>query len=135
MSSDSQQNLKHLIACWALALLGAMPVAIQPFFLRVMSDALTLQSDQIGLLASADILGAVVASFSGVWWLKRFDLPSVVRIAQVSILLGYIGLIFVDSFETVLALRFLSGLFGHGIAFALGTALLYKQPTPIARLQ
>ena len=130
MSTDSQQSLKHLTACWALALLGAMPVAIQPFFLRVMSDALTLQSDQIGLLASADILGAVVASFSGIWWLKRFDLPSVVRIAQVTIVLGYVGLIFTDSFETVLALRFLSGLFGHGIAFALGTALLCRTTNP-----
>lgn len=60
-------DTKHLIGCWVMAVLGAMPFAIQPFFLGVMTESLGLTSQQVGLLASADILGVVVASFSGFW--------------------------------------------------------------------
>ena len=48
-----------------MAMLGAMPFAVQPFFLGVMTETLMLAPDQVGLMASADILGVVLASFSG----------------------------------------------------------------------
>ena len=44
--------------------------------------------------------------------------------------LGYLGLLFADTFEAVLSLRFLAGVLGHGIAFSLGTALLCRAPQP-----
>ena len=59
-----QSDRKHLVGCWVMVVLGAMPFAVQPFFLSVMSEALMLVPDQVGVLASADILGVVLASFS-----------------------------------------------------------------------
>jgi predicted MFS family arabinose efflux permease len=44
--------------------------------------------------------------------------------------LGYLGLLFANTFEAVLSLRFLAGALGHGIAFSLGTALLCRAPHP-----
>lgn len=125
-----QSDRKHLVACWVMAVLGAMPFAVQPFFLSVMSEAFMLAPDQVGLLASADILGVVLASFSGFWWTRRFSHQALVRLASVSMVLGYLGLLFVDTFEAVLSLRFLAGVLGHGIAFSLGTALLCRAPQP-----
>ena len=66
-----------------MAVLGAMPFAVQPFFLSVMSEALMLAPDQVGLLASADILGVVLASFSGFWWTRRFSHQALVKIASI----------------------------------------------------
>ena len=125
-----QSDRKHLVACWVMAALGAMPFAVQPFFLSVMSEALMLAPDQVGLLASADILGVVLASFSGFWWTRRFSHQALVKIASISMVLGYLGLLFADTFEAVLSLRFLAGVLGHGIAFSLGTALLCRAPHP-----
>ncbi len=113
-----------------MAVLGAMPFAVQPFFLSVMSEALMLAPDQVGLLASADILGVVLASFSGFWWTRRFSHQVLVKLASMSMVLGYLGLLFADTFEAVLSLRFLAGVLGHGIAFSLGTALLCRAPHP-----
>lgn len=125
-----QSDRKHLVACWVMAALGAMPFAVQPFFLSVMSEALMLAPDQVGLLASADILGVVLASFSGLWWKRRFSHQALIKLASMSMVLGYLGLLFADTFEAVLSLRFLAGVLGHGIAFSLGTALLCRAPHP-----
>ena len=125
-----QSDRKHLVACWVMAALGAMPFAVQPFFLSVMSEALMLAPDQVGLLASADILGVVLASFSGFWWTRRFSHQALIKLASMSMVLGYLGLLFADTFEAVLSLRFLAGVLGHGIAFSLGTALLCRAPHP-----
>jgi hypothetical protein len=43
-----------------MAMLGAMPFAVQPFFLGVMTETLALAPDQVGLMASADIFGCGV---------------------------------------------------------------------------
>ena len=125
-----QSDRKHLVACWVMAALGAMPFAVQPFFLSVMSEALMLAPDQVGLLASADILGVVLASFSGFWWTRRFSHQALIKLASMSMVLGYLGLLFAGTFEAVLSLRFLAGVLGHGIAFSLGTALLCRAPHP-----
>ena len=123
-----QSECRHLVGCWVMAVLGAMPFAIQPFFLGVMSETLMLAPDQVGLLASADILGVVLASFSGFWWTRHFSHQALVKLASISMVLGYFGLLFADTFEAVLSLRFLAGVLGHGIAFSLGTALLCRAP-------
>lgn len=125
-----QSECRHLVGCWVMAVLGAMPFAIQPFFLGVMSETLMLAPDQVGLLASADILGVVLASFSGFWWTRHFSHQALVKLASISMVLGYFGLLFADTFEAVLSLRFLAGVLGHGIAFSLGTALLCRAPQP-----
>ena len=125
-----QSDGRHLVGCWVMAVLGAMPFAVQPFFLSVMSEALMLAPDQVGLLASADILGVVLASFSGFWWTRRFSHQALIKLASMSMVLGYLGLLFADTFEAVLSLRFLAGVLGHGIAFSLGTALLCRAPHP-----
>ena len=125
-----QSDRRYLVGCWVMAVLGAMPFAIQPFFLGVMSDALMLAPDQVGWLASADILGVVLASFSGFWWTRRFSHQALVKLASISMVLGYLGLLFATTFEAVLSLRFLAGVLGHGIAFSLGTALLCRAPHP-----
>ena len=125
-----KSDRRHLIGCWVMAVLGAMPFAVQPFFLSVMSEALVLAPDQVGLLASADILGVVLASFSGFWWTRRFSHQVLVRLASMIMVLGYLGLLFTDTFQAVLPLRFLAGVLGHGIAFSLGTALLCRAPHP-----
>ena len=125
-----QSDRGHLVGCWVMAVLGAMPFAVQPFFLGVMTDALMLAPDQVGWLASADILGVVLASFSGFWWTRRFSHQALVKLASMSMVLGYLGLLFANTFEAVLSLRFLAGVLGHGIAFSLGTALLCRAPHP-----
>ena len=87
-----------------------------------MAETLVLEPDQLGLLASADIVGVVIASFSGFWWTKQFSRSILIKIASASMVIGYLGLLFIRDFEALLLLRFLAGVLGHGIAFSLGTA-------------
>ena len=129
-SYSERDTQKHLLGCWALAVLGAMPFAIQPFFLGALGSEFSLKPDQLGLLAAADILGIVIASFSGVWWAKRFAFTRLVKIAAITMTMGYLALIFADNFLEVFWIRVVSGLLGHGIAFSLGTAFLCRTRYP-----
>lgn len=95
-----------------------------------MAETLVLEPDQLGLLASADIMGVVIASFSGFWWTKQFSRSILIKIASASMVIGYLGLLFIRDFEALLLLRFLAGVLGHGIAFSLGTALLCRTQSP-----
>ena len=76
-----QSDGRHLVGCWVIAY-SAPCLCSSALFLSVMSEALMLAPDQIGLLASADILGVVLASFSGFWWTRRFSHQALVKSLQ-----------------------------------------------------
>ena len=129
-ANNSQDTFIHLIGCWTLVVVGAMPFAVQPFFLAVMSETYGLAPEKIGLLASADIAGIVLASFSGLWWMRQLSTTILVRVAVAAMFIGYAGVAFTQTVEQLLWLRLITGLLGHGIAFSLGTALLCRSREP-----
>jgi len=129
-ANNSRDTFIHLIGCWTLVVVGAIPFAVQPFFLAVMSESYGLDPEKIGLLASADIAGIVLASFSGLWWMRQLSTTILVRMAVTAMFIGYAGVAFIQTVEQLLWLRLIAGLLGHGIAFSLGTALLCRSREP-----
>ena len=133
---NTENGLAHhdrtgqLIGYWVLAVLGAMPFAVQPFFLGVMNAEFGLNPDELGYIASADVLGIVLASFTGFWWLKRFSFKRLIGLSCTVMVMGYAALAVTESFQQVFVLRVVAGIFGHGIAFSLGTALLCRTERP-----
>jgi predicted MFS family arabinose efflux permease len=121
---------RQLVGYWVLVVLGAMPFAVQPFFLGVMSAEFSLSPDELGYIASADVLGIVLASFTGFWWLKRFSFKRLIGLSCAVMVVGYAALAVTESFQQVFILRVVAGIFGHGIAFSLGTALLCRTERP-----
>jgi len=125
-----RDRTRQLVGYWVLAVLGAMPFAVQPFFLGVMSAEFSLSPDELGYIASADVLGIVLASFSGFWWLKRFSFKRLIGLSCTVMVMGYAALAMTETFQQVFILRGVAGVFGHGIAFSLGTALLCRTERP-----
>ena len=117
---------RQLVGYWVLAVLGAMPFAVQPFFLGVMSAEFSLSPDELGYIASADVLGIVLASFTGFWWLKRFSFKRLIGLSCTVMVVGYAALAVTERFQQAFILRFVAGVFGHGIAFSLATSLLCR---------
>ena len=129
-ANNSQDTFIHLIGCWTLVVVGAMPFAVQPFFLAVMSESYGLDPEKIGLLASADIAGIVLASFSGLWWMRQLSTTILFRMAVTAMFIGYAGVVLIQTVEQLIWLRLIAGLLGHGIAFSMGTALLCRSREP-----
>ena len=125
-----RDRTRQLVGYWVLAVLGAMPFVVQPFFLGVMSAEFSLSPDELGYIASADVLGIVLASFSGFWWLNRFSFKRLIGLSCTVMVMGYAALAMTETFQQVFILRVVAGIFGHGIAFSLGTALLCRTERP-----
>ena len=88
---DSQLiKYRSLWGCWVLALLGALPFLIQPFFLAAMAERFELTADAMGLLAMIETIGIVVASVSASYWFRRFDPQRLIQISLIAMVLGYL---------------------------------------------
>ncbi|MEK9876946.1 MAG: MFS transporter [Betaproteobacteria bacterium] len=133
MNSSSGGRLisdRTLWGAWALAVLGALPFSIQPFFLATAAERFGLKADAMGLLGMAETIGVVIASATASFWLRRFDLPQLVKISLTAILLGYLFSAWVSSASALLIVRLVSGVLGHGLAFVLGTTWLCQSREP-----
>ena len=124
------QSKTHLLGCWVLVVLGTLPFLMQPIFLAIMGDVYGLNPTQLGLLAATDMIGMLVVSLLGFWWLPRCNHGHLIRLSIVTMAVGYFLIPSVGSFEMLLLIRAVSGLLGHGVAFVLATTLLCRTAKP-----
>ena len=128
---DSQLiKYRSLWGCWVLALLGALPFLIQPFFVAAMAERFELTADAMGLLAMIETIGIVVASVSASYWFRRFDPQRLIQISLIAVVLGYLLAAFAASLPVLFLVRLVSGVVGHGLAFVIGITWLCQSREP-----
>ena len=101
-----------------------------PFFVGGIISELGFTQSQANLVSSAEIAGMSISSLMGIFWIGRFGWRRIAYLALLIIIIGNVISSLVSDFQSLVMIRFLTGLFGHGVGFALGVAAIGSTHNP-----
>ena len=108
-------NRKQLPAAILLCVPAAGFFNILPIFLGAAAEDFGLAPDKIGFLSAIETGALAFTSLLGPLWIKRFNWRSMAMVATTIILAGNLLTMTVKSYEALLIVRMLTGLFGEGM--------------------
>lgn len=113
-----------------LSMVAALIANIQPVFLGALAETFSLGGRQLGILSGAELGGSCLASLSAAYWFPRARLRRVALFAITVGLLGNLVTTWVTDYSQLLAVRFVTGLFGSGILYAMTLGLIGQLNNP-----
>jgi predicted MFS family arabinose efflux permease len=119
-----------LAAAILLVCAGASMFQVEPLYLGAIAVAMGLDGSQIGLLAGVELGGAAMASVAAFFWITRLDWRFVAAGALLVMVAGNLVSVSVDNINTLMAVRFLTGMLGSGTVYAVGLAVIGDMPDP-----
>ncbi|MDG2434113.1 MAG: hypothetical protein P8M55_00560 [Gammaproteobacteria bacterium] len=128
MTKNNETN--EVIAAILIGCAGVYMVFGMPFFVGGMLSELSFNQSDANLVSSAEISGMSLSSLLGIIWVGKYNWRIVARLALLAIIIGNIISCYISDFNTLLTVRFLTGLLGHGTAFALGVAAIGATSEP-----
>jgi len=120
----------EVIAAILIGCAGVYMVFGMPFFVGGMLSELNFSQSNANLISSAEISGMSLSSLLGIMWVGKYNWRKVAALALSAIIIGNIISCYVSDFNSLLVIRFLTGLLGHGTAFALGVAAIGATSQP-----
>ena len=126
----SNKETPQVIAAILLSCAGVFMVFGMPFFVGGLISELGFSQAQANLISSAEIAGMALSSLLGAAWIGRFNWRHVAMFGLLAVLGGNLLSFYVDNFQVLVATRFITGLLGHGTAFALGIAAIGSTSQP-----
>ena len=120
----------EVIAAILLGCAGVFMVFGMPFFVGGIISELGFTQSQANLVSSAEIAGMSISSLMGIFWIARFGWRRIAYLALLVIVIGNLISSLVSDFQSLVMIRFLTGLFGHGVGFALGVAAIGSTHNP-----
>ena len=126
----NNKETPQVIAAILLSCAGVFMVFGMPFFVGGLISELGFSQAQANLISSAEIAGMALSSLLGAAWIGRFNWRHIAMFGLVAVLGGNLLSCYVDNFQILVATRFITGLLGHGTAFALGVAAIGSTSQP-----
>jgi predicted MFS family arabinose efflux permease len=126
----SNKETHQIIAAILLSCAGVFMVFGMPFFVGGLISELGFSQAQANLISSAEIAGMALSSLLGAVWIGRFNWRHIAMFGLLAVLGGNLLSCYVDNFQVLVATRFITGLLGHGTAFALGVAAIGSTSQP-----
>ena len=126
----NNKETPQITAAILLSCAGIFMVFGMPFFVGGLISELGFTQAQANLISSAEIAGMALSSLLGAAWIGRFNWRHVALFALFAVLAGNIFSFYVENFQVLVATRFITGLVGHGTAFALGVAAIGNTSQP-----
>ena len=126
----SNKETPQVIAAILLSCAGVFMVFGMPFFVGGLISELGFSQAQANLISSAEIAGMALSSLLGAAWIGRFNWRHIAMFGLLAVLGGNLVSCYVDNFQALVATRFITGLLGHGTAFALGIAAIGSTSQP-----
>ena len=124
----------EVFAAIIIGCVGVFFVFGMPFFVGGIISELGLSQSQANLVSSAEIAGMALSSMLGFFWIQRYEWKTIAYFGITVIILGNfissIGFSEEPSFSLLAMVRFLTGLFGHGVCFSLGVAAIGRTNNP-----
>ena len=120
-SADSFASIATAIV---LAAVAVTAFNVQPIYLGAMADHLGFSAGQLGTIAGLEVAGSALAGITATFWIRRLNWRRAALFALTVIVLGNTASIYVSDFSALTILRFLTGYFGMGTAFALSLAAI-----------
>ena len=126
----NNKETPQVTAAILLSCAGIFMVFGMPFFVGGLISELGFTQAQANLISSAEIAGMALSSLLGAVWIGRFNWRHVALFALFAVLAGNLLSFYVENFQVLVATRFITGLVGHGTAFALGVAAIGNTSQP-----
>ena len=126
----NNKETPQVTAAILLSCAGIFMVFGMPFFVGGLISELGFTQAQANLISSAEIAGMALSSLLGAAWIGRFNWRHVALFALFAVLAGNLFSFYVENFQILVATRFITGLVGHGTAFALGVAAIGNTSQP-----
>ncbi|KAA1194334.1 MFS transporter [Pseudohalioglobus sediminis] len=123
------QRLPALVAMLPVAMMGAAVLTLLPLWVGTLSEGLGFTQQQVGFLASADMVGIFITSTSAVLWVRHWPWRWVVLLGLTLFLIGNVGSMYSRDFAHLYGLRVVAGL-GCGAAYAVALAALGDTRNP-----
>ena len=126
----NNKETPQVTAAILLSCAGIFMVFGMPFFVGGLISELGFTQAQANLISSAEIAGMALSSLLGAAWIGRLNWRHVALFALFAVLAGNLLSFYVENFQVLVATRFITGLVGHGTAFALGVAAIGNTSQP-----
>jgi len=113
-----------------LSMVAALTSNVQPVFLGVLAETFHLNGSQLGLLGGAELGGSCLASLTAAYWFPKAPLR---KVALLAISMGFLGNMLTHmaaDYTQLVLIRFLTGLLGSGILYALTLGLVGQLANP-----
>ncbi|MCG8369441.1 MAG: hypothetical protein MJA32_02875 [Proteobacteria bacterium] len=128
-SSDSDRPVT-VTAAVLLMCAGVSMFQVEPLFLGVVAEQMTLSGGDLGILAGVELLGAALGSICAVFWVPHFDWRKVAFASLGVIVAGNLLSATAGQFHQLVTIRCLTGVFGQGTAYAVGLAVVSDMRNP-----
>lgn len=99
----------------ALAPVAAAVLLIMPLYVGAIIGSLSFEASKASFFASAEMAGMGLAAIPALYWVNKISWRVVARAALISIFVANLLSAVIDSFGTLLVLRFLAGLAGGSL--------------------
>ena len=120
----------EVIAAILVGCAGVFMVFGMPFFVGGIISELGFSQSQDNLISSAEIAGMSLSSLMGIFWISRFRWQRIAYFGLGVIIIGNLISSMIIDFQTLVIIRFLTGLLCHGVGFALGVAAIGRTNNP-----
>lgn len=127
MATDKPTTVAAAVALSCIGIFGLLP---QPIFVGALQDTLGFSSQQAGLITAAEVIAGAITSVLAAFWIGRVNWRTAALIGISVVILGNAASCFVTSANALLGLRFLVGLLGQGVCFAIAIAVLSETRNP-----
>ena len=112
-----------------VAMMGASILTLLPLWVGALTDQGNFTGQQIGWLASADVIGIFLSSASAIFWVRKIPWKPVVLLGLAVFALANLASLGTEQFATLMAIRIIAGL-GCGSAYAIALAGLGDRRNP-----
>ena len=122
-------RLLHMASLLFVAMMGASILTLLPLWVGALTDQGIFTGQQIGWLASADVIGIFLSSASAIFWVRKLPWRPMALLGLALFTVANLASLGVDSFAPLMVIRILAGL-GCGSAYAIALAGLGDQRNP-----
>lgn len=123
------QRTPALLALLPVAMMGASVLTLLPLWVGTMTETLGFTTQQVGFMASADMVGIFITSTSAVMWVRKYPWRMTVMVGILLFLVANLGSLYVRDFTFLYLLRILAGM-GCGASYAVALAALGDTKNP-----
>ena len=122
-------QLLHMASLLFVAMMGASILTLLPLWVGALTDQGMFTGQQIGWLASADVIGIFLSSASAIFWVRKLPWKPMALLGLALFAVANLASLGVEKFAPLMAIRILAGL-GCGAAYAIALAGLGDQRNP-----
>ncbi|MBN8431994.1 MFS transporter [Microbulbifer salipaludis] len=131
MNTNTSQgkHLPHLASLLFVAMMGASILTLLPLWVGALTDQGVFTGQQIGWLASADVIGIFLSSASAIFWVRRLPWKPIALVGLALFALANLASLGIEHFGPLMATRIIAGI-GCGSAYAIALAGLGDRRNP-----